>query len=151
MLEETFLRFDMTPRKKKTNRQESHNQEIEVDPARILRTVGDIEAFYFYEALGKPTGEAARSLPEFLNKLERVSLGSILFHTQRKDFQNWIENTIGDAKLARKIGSVSALNLNHARSKIRTNIEHRIRELRDSSVTILDTERSAVPSYRIHA
>jgi hypothetical protein len=150
MLKETSLRFDMTPRNKRINRQENHNQEIEVDPATILRTVSGHEAFYFYEAVGKPTGEAARSLPEFLNKLERANSGSILFHAQRKDFQNWIENTIGDAKLARKISSISTSNVDHARTKIRTNVENRIRELRDSSVTILDTQQSAV-THKIHA
>ncbi len=141
----------MTPRNKKNNRQESRSQDIEVDPARVLRTVGDREAFYFYEAFGKPTGEAARSLPEFLNKIENAKSGSILFHTQRKDFQSWIENTIGDAKLAKKIGTISSSNVNHARTKIRTNIENRIRELRDSSVTILDTKQSTLTSHKIHA
>jgi hypothetical protein len=140
----------MSRRNKRSNRQESHSQEIEVDPAKILRTVSDNEAFYFYKDVGKPTGEAARSLPELLNKLEKVDSGSILFHAQRKDFQNWIENTIGDAKLARKIGSISTSNVDHAKTKIRTNVENRIRELRDSSVTILGTQQSTL-THRIQA
>ncbi len=140
----------MSSRNKKSNRLESPRQVIEVDPAKVLRTVGDREAFYFYEAIGKPTGETARSLPEFLNKIENMKSGSILFHTQRKDFQSWIENTIGDAKLAKKIGTISTSNVDHARTKIRTNVENRIRELRDSSVTILDTRQSTLTSHKIH-
>lgn len=86
-------------------------------------------AFCFYEAVDRPTGETASSLPDFLEKLKTAKLESLLFHAQRDDFSNWIENTLGDANLAAKIEKIRILYANSLRTRIRKALENRIREL----------------------
>lgn len=115
---------------------------------RILRTVKDEEAFYFYEAFGKPIGERAGSLSDFLEKIKSVKLESLLFHLQRKDFQNWINRTLGDSALARKIGRIPPSQNEETRTKIHSTVENRIKELRGTSLTLLVTEDLAVASPR---
>ncbi len=134
----------------KNNRtRESHNLEGNVETVKILRTVGDNEAFNFYEAVGKPTGETARNLTDFLEKVKSVKLESLVFHLQRKDFQNWIEKTLGDSKLAGKLGMISSSNRDDVRMNIHRTVENRIKELRESSCTLLVAENSIVllPSH----
>lgn len=122
-------------RKRKT--QKGQGLKVNTEAVRILRTVRDEEAFYFYEDIGKPTGESAKSLPDFLEKIKSVKLESLRFHLQRKDFQNWIKKTLGDSKLARRIERIVPSYEDDVRTKIYTTIENRIKELRDTSVTLL--------------
>jgi hypothetical protein len=133
-----------TRKKRKTKK--SRGLEVNTEAIRILRTVRDEEAFYFYEAIGKPTGESARSLSDFLEKMKSVKLESLLFHLQRKDFQNWINKILGDSKLARKIGRISPSCDEELRTKIHATIENRIKELRDASLTLLVSEDLVVVS-----
>lgn len=119
---------------------------VNADAVRILRTVRNDEAFYFYEAIGKPTGEMARSLSEFIEKTNSVKLESLLFHLQRKDFQNWIKKTLGDSKLARRIGRIPPTYNDDLRIKIHTTVENRIKELRGEPLTLLVNEECAVAS-----
>jgi predicted lactoylglutathione lyase len=136
------------PKKNKRAR-ESNNLEVNVETVKILRTVGDNEAFNFYEAVGKPTGETARNLTDFLEKVKSVKLESLVFHLQRNDFQNWIEKTLGDSKLARKLGMISSSNRDDIRMNIHRTVENRIKELRESSCALLVAENSTVllPSH----
>ena len=136
------------PQKNKRTR-ESNNLEVNVETVKILRTVGDNEAFNFYEAVGKPTGETARNLTDFLEKVKSVKLESLVFHLQRNDFQNWIEKTLGDSKLARKLGMISSSNRDDIRMNIHRTVENRIKELRESSCALLVAENSTVllPSH----
>jgi len=120
--------------------------EVNLDATRILRTVGDQEAFYFYEAFGKPTGESTRSLSDFLEKVKSVKSESLLFHLQRKDFQNWIKETLGDSKLARKIGRIVPSCNEDIRTKIYSAVENRIKELNTASAKLLGNECFAVAS-----
>ncbi len=131
------------PQKNKRTR-ESNNLEVNVETVTILRTVGDNEAFNFYEAVGKPTGETARNLSDFLEKVKSVKLESLVFHLQRNDFQNWIEKTLGDSKLARKLGMISSSNRDDVRMNIHRTVENRIKELRESSCALLVAENSTV-------
>ena len=119
---------------------------VNADAARILRTVRNDEAFHFYEAIGKPTEEMARSLSEFIEKTNSVKLESLLFHLQRKDFQNWIKKTLGDSKLARRIGRIPPTYNDDLRIKIHTTVETRIKELRGEPLTLLVNEECAVAS-----
>ena len=112
--------------------------------AKALRTVGDKEAFYFYEAIGKPTGQNAKNLHDFLEKVKTVKTESLAFHLQRKDFQNWTEKILGDAKLAREIGRVSTANSDDVRMLISEIVQHRIKELRQSSAGLIVSENSVV-------
>lgn len=128
-----------------------HRQSLEVDTKAVktLRTVGDHEAFYFYEAVGKPTGEIARNLSDLLDKVKSVKSESLIFHLRRGDFQNWIEKILGDSKLAEKLRTISSSNSSDARMSIYEAIENRIKELRESSVLVQVHENSTVllPSY----
>ncbi len=121
----------------KRETQKGQGLKVNTEAVRILRTVRDEEAFYFYEDIGKPTGESAKSLPDFLEKIKSVKLESLRFHLQRKDFQNWIKKTLGDSKLARRIERILPSYEDDVRTKIYTTIENRIKELRDTSVTLL--------------
>jgi hypothetical protein len=114
----------------------SNNQNLEVnaDAVNVLRTVRDQEAFYFYEAIGKPTGETAKNLNDFLNKVKTVKAESLKFHLQRKDFQNWVAKILGDAKLARELGRIPESNADDARMIIAETVENRIKKLKDSSI-----------------
>jgi len=123
---------------------DSNNLQVDIEAVKVLRTVGDREAFYFYEAVGKPTGEIARSLPDFLDKAKSVKSESLLFHIQRNDFQNWVEGVLGDSKLAEKLRRISSSGSNNVRTSICKTVENRIKELRVSSVEMLVGENSTV-------
>jgi len=134
----------MSPKKRKT--QKKRSLEISTEATRILRTVNDEQAFYFYEDFGKPTGENAKSLSDFLEKTKSVKLESLLFHLQRKDFKNWIEKTLGDLELARKLERIPHSSNENLRTRIQTILENRIKELRKASTTLLVKEELALAS-----
>jgi len=98
---------------------------------RILSTVTYDRAFWFYNGLGKPSGEHAISLLDFRNKLKVVSSESLVFHLKRRDFQNWISEVIGDADLASRLDKIQAKN-NSLRSTLYAFVSNRIKELQDS-------------------
>ena len=83
-------------------------------PSCSLRFAGAGKEFYFNKSVGfvVPTLYTANDLLEFKTALERVSNNSIYFHMfearlrlerESNDFSNWIETSIGDAKLAKEI------------------------------------------------
>lgn len=131
-------------KKKRTKGRNRQCVKVSTEAVNILRTVGDHEAFYFYEAVGKPTGEIARNLSDFLDRVKYVNSESLAFHLERGDFQNWIETTIGDSKLAGKLGKISSSNTDDTRMSICRAVENRIKELGGSSLTVLTNESSAV-------
>ncbi len=98
---------------KNRTRSSENRQNIKVNmgAVRILRTVGNQEAFYFYEKVGRPTGESARNLSDFLEKVKSVKSDCLMFHYQRRDFQNWIGKVLGDSKLAEELGGISLQTL----------------------------------------
>jgi len=69
-----------------------------------LRTVPFEKGFHFYTSLGNYTGITATSLSEFAAKLQIIPREAVIFHSQRKDFQNWIRYAIKDAGLAERMG-----------------------------------------------
>lgn len=111
-------------------RQKDQYLKIDKEATRILRTVKDEEAFHFYAAVGQPTGEKATSLIDFLEKAKTVRFESLAFHLQRKDFEKWLQETIGDSKLAKKVGGIIASNDDKTRTRILTTIENHIKDLR---------------------
>lgn len=134
----------MPSKNKRTKSRNQRSLKVDVEAVKILRTVGDEEAFYFYEDLGKPTGEIARNLSEFLDRIKSVKSESIMFHLQRRDFENWVRKTLGDYKLAGKLKGVSASNGDDIRMSICMNVEERIKELREPPVAVLGNENSTV-------
>lgn len=139
-----MMKKTMEPTKKRTRKGTKQKPKADVEAAKILRTVGDREAFYFYEAIGKPTGERARSLPDFVGRIKSVKTESLLFHIQRRDFGNWIGKTLGDCKLARELEEISSSNNDDVRMDICKTVENRIKELSETSPTILADQNSAV-------
>jgi len=126
------------------NSKRAQSLKVDVEATKTLKTVGDQEAFYFYEAVGKSTGEKARNLSDFLERVKTAKSDSLVFHLQRGDFQNWVEKILGDSKLAKKLGRLSPSNCDDARMSICKTVENRIKELQESPAAILADESSAV-------
>jgi hypothetical protein len=72
----------------------------------ILRTVPYEKGFHFHTALGQFTGETATSLDDFERKLQLVPAESVVFHLLRRDFQEWIKDTLGDSELAERVDKI---------------------------------------------
>ena len=138
------MKRTMLSKIRRTEDRNLQNLEVDTEAVKVLRTVRDQEAFYFYEAIGKPTGEIARNLSDFLNKVKSAKPESLIFHLQRKDFQNWIKEILGDSKLARKLKRISSLDSDDIRTKICENVENRIKELTKSPTALMVEETSAV-------
>ena len=71
----------------------------------VLRSVPPQNAFYFYRAIGAPTGAAARNLPDFLGVVNTIDLTSLQFHLERDDFENWVK-MLGDNTLAKQLAGL---------------------------------------------
>jgi len=78
--------------------------------ANILRSVPPQNAFYFYRAMGAPTGAAARNLPDFLGILNTIDITSLQFHLGRGDFENWVK-MLGDNTLAKQLAGLKEKKL----------------------------------------
>jgi len=96
---------------------------------RTLRTLSNEEAFHFYEGINKPTGERARSLRDFLGRIESVKLESLIFHFERNDFKNWVENTLEDPKLGEKLEKIHVTYGKNLRVEICSVVRDRLDEL----------------------
>ena len=98
---------------------------------KILRAVPHDKGFHFFTDLGQNTGETATSLETFAQKLEKISADSVRFHFQRKDFQNWIQTTVGDGVLAERINHVSGQRpVEDLRSELVKTVQERVSQLR---------------------
>ena len=98
---------------------------------KILSTVSYDKGFHFFTNLDQNTGETATSLETFAQKLEIVSADSVKFHFQRKDFQNWIQTTVGDGVLAERIRHVSEQRpVEDLRSELVKIVQERISQIR---------------------
>jgi hypothetical protein len=70
---------------------------------KILRRVLREKAFYFFSSIGNYIGESAASLEEFVGKIKEVNPKSLEFHLYRGDFEKWVDEVLGDVRLAEKI------------------------------------------------
>ncbi len=68
-----------------------------------LASVSFENGFHFYTAPGNYTGITATNLNEFAAKIQTIPIESIVFHFQRKDFENWVRYTIKNVALAERI------------------------------------------------
>jgi len=103
---------------------------------KILETVAHDKAFFFYEEIGKPTGDFAVSLSDFCGKLDKVPPKCLAFHLKREDFENWTRDIIGDVELSRRIGKVKTSktvwkNDTTLRKKLYATVRDRVAELKD--------------------
>jgi hypothetical protein len=102
----------------------------------MLGNVSFDKAFFFYEDVGKPTGDFAVSLSDFCHKINTVAFKSLAFHLKRGDFENWIREALGDTELSQKINKVKTGKTTWKRSttlqkKLKATVEDRLNELRD--------------------
>jgi hypothetical protein len=141
----------MTKRKLYTNKGAANyharpKPKVEAELFKAFKTVSDQEAFYFYEDIGKPTGLNARNIHDFLEKVKTVKTESLLFHLQRRDFQNWVEKILGDTKLAREIGRINTSNGQDVKMIMTETIQNRIKELQEpvASTGLLVADNSMV-------
>src|SRR5437588_11830269 len=76
----------------------------------VLRSVPPQNAFYFYGAIGAPTGAAARNLPDFLGILTTFELNSLQFHLGRRESVNLVKQ-LGDVMLEKQLGDLKEKNV----------------------------------------
>ena len=122
--------------KSKEKKEKNLGIRVEGNAVRTLRSLGNEEAFHFYETMGKPTGQCAKSLQEFLDKIESVKLESLVFHHGRNDFKNWIANTLEDPKLAQKIEMIPMKHNSQIRTEICATVKARLEELEGISMQV---------------
>jgi len=105
--------------------------------SKILMTVSPHHAFYFFRDLGDPTGDIARSLTEFYDKLQTVDIRSVNFHFKRQDFDKWIKDVLGDEELSRKLGMIKREAYGGIlRSEILRIVKERIEELKKMQIKV---------------
>lgn len=59
------------------------------------------KSFHFYADVGKSLNVFAANLQDFCNKISKIHVSSVEFHTDRGDFEAWF-TALGDMELARK-------------------------------------------------
>ena len=96
----------------------------------ILRIVSIPDAFLFFSGVEHYTGEFARSLTEFYDKLAKVPVEAVEFHFKRGDFEKWVGKTLGDSNLADSISRIDrALLGEELRTAMRDVVRKRLDEL----------------------
>ena len=100
----------------------------------ILRSVPPQNAFYFYRAIGSPTGAAARNLPDFLGIINTIDVNSLQFHLGRGDFENWV-TMLGDDTLAKRLAGLREKRLSgeDLRHELVNTVRSRLQALQRSS------------------
>lgn len=97
----------------------------------LLKTVPYENGFHFYTAPSNFTRETATSLETFEKKLQIVHGESVNFHLQRGDFQKWVEDTLGDKELAKRISLTKlTLPVEDLRKELLAIVQTRITELK---------------------
>jgi Family of unknown function (DUF5752) len=98
--------------------------------AAILREVPPEKAFHFYRAIDKPLNVSARSLREFIARVDQVETASIAFHSERRDFENWI-SMLGDSELTKRLAALRATKLQGEalRARLSSATKNRVEQL----------------------
>jgi hypothetical protein len=97
---------------------------------RILRTLPNEKAFYFYFGIGRPANLRARSLEEFVERLNEVDFSSVEFHLGRGDFERWV-GMLGDQSLVQSYAELRNRRMSAEEAK------HRLLEITGSRVSRL--------------
>jgi len=103
---------------------------------KILGNVVFDKAFFFFEDIGKPTGDFAVSLSDFCNKINMIAPNCLAFHLKRGDFEKWIREIVGDTELSKRIGKFKTRKTlwkkdASLRTKLHATVRDRIAELQD--------------------
>jgi hypothetical protein len=105
--------------------------EIDGEKAQQILAYLPVEkSFHFYADVGKPLNVFAASLQDFCDKILKLDIGSIEFHTNRGDFEAWL-TALGDVELARKTLLIKERKVSgeELRKKIYETVKHRCEEL----------------------
>ncbi|MDH5447793.1 MAG: DUF5752 family protein [Candidatus Bathyarchaeota archaeon] len=121
--------FFQDKEKQETHARDRSTRFKQTEIKRILRAVPNEKAFYFYEEIGKPTGQVATSLLDFCKKINTTPSSCLVFHLKRKDFERWIKKTIRDPELAKKIGNINPNDFN-LKTKLYATVNMHIKELK---------------------
>jgi len=109
------------------------SKEQSISESKIVKILSNVpydKGFHFFTGLDRNTGETATSLDTFAQKLERINADSVKFHSQRKDFQNWIQTTVGDDMLAERISNINVkLPVEDLRNELVKTVRKRISQL----------------------
>lgn len=90
--------------------------------------------FHFFSGIGNYTGETAVNLFSFNEELRTIEPQSVRFHFQRKDFQNWIRETLGDVELADRIDKIAGkLSDTNLKRELLKTVQERFEELQTLS------------------
>ena len=140
--------FFQDKEKQETRTRDRSTKLKQAEIQKILKTVPHEKAFYFYEGIGKPTGQVAASLTEFCNKINTVPSTCLVFHLKRKDFENWIRKTIRDSQLPKKIGNINPNDFN-LKTKLYATVNMHIKELKGmlSTPTVTSETLSVAPHF----
>ena len=65
-----------------------------------LKQLPNDKAFHFYLGIDQPAGIYASSVKDFYRILETLEAGSLEFHFDRGDFENWLKTTVEDETMA---------------------------------------------------
>ncbi|MCW4011303.1 MAG: DUF5752 family protein [Candidatus Bathyarchaeota archaeon] len=96
----------------------------------LLRSVPYSQGFHFFTAVGVYTGETAIDLFAFYEELKVMDVESVGFHFPRRDFQNWLKNTLGDEELADKIDMINKKQpVEQLKKELVETVEARLTEL----------------------
>ena len=76
--------------------------------------VSEEHAFRFYFGIDQPAELSAKTLEEFFQIVKQVGVGSLEFHLNRGDFENWLTDVWNEPHLADEIG-----RSNHPASRAR--------------------------------
>ncbi|WGM88727.1 MAG: hypothetical protein IAX21_10335 [Candidatus Bathyarchaeota archaeon] len=98
---------------------------------KILCSVTKENAFHFYNGVDKPLNVSAFSLKDFLDKIQTIDIQSIEFHMNSKDFECWINSTLCDVELSKKVALLRGTNVSgeELRNKLYQTVKSRYNEL----------------------
>lgn len=105
--------------------------------AAILREVPPEKAFYFYRAVDSPLNVSAKSLKEFSERIKTVEPTSLVFHSERQDFENWT-SMLGDNELSARLKEVrmSRPQGESLRSRLYSTTKNRVDQLARLGVSV---------------
>jgi len=82
----------------------------ELAAKRLLRRLPAGMGFTFSYEFSRSSLLTIHSLDEFFSALKTIEIGSIQYHIERRDFERWLSQVVGDDKLADQILTVNNSN-----------------------------------------
>ncbi len=88
------------------------------------------QGFRFYTALDQPADVSAQSVKEFYDVVGSIDTGSLEFHLERKDFENWFKTSVEDEVFAHEFSGLGQTGLKGEalRKQMLLNLEARFGE-----------------------